>query len=50
MTLSVLIVDDEPLARQRLQRMLRGEPGLRLLPPCADGRAAVAAIHEQHPD
>jgi two-component system, LytTR family, response regulator len=50
MTLSVLIVDDEPLARQRLQRMLRGEPGLRLLPPCGDGRAAVAAIHEQHPD
>ncbi len=50
MTVSVLIVDDEPLARQRLQRMLRGEPGLRLLQPCADGRAAVAAIHEHHPD
>ena len=50
MTVSVLIVDDEPLARQRLQRMLRGEPGLRLLQPCADGRAAVAAIHEHQPD
>jgi len=49
-TLSVLIVDDEPLARQRLPRMLRGEPGLRLLPPCSDGRAAVGAIHEHHPD
>ena len=48
--ISVLIVDDEPLARQRLQRMLRGESDLKLLPPCADGRAAVAAIHEQHPD
>ena len=47
---SVLIVDDEPLARQRLQRMLRGEPDLKLLPSCADGRAAVAAIHEQRPD
>jgi len=47
---SVLIVDDEPLARQRLQRMLRGEPDLKLLPPCADGRAAIAAIHELHPD
>ena len=47
---SVLIVDDEPLARQRLQRMLRGEPDLKLLLPCADGRAAVAAIHEQRPD
>jgi len=50
MTLSVLVVDDEPLARQRLQRMLRAEPDLRLLPPCAEGRAAVAAIHEQRPD
>ncbi len=50
MTFTALIVDDEPLARQRLQRLLRGEPGLKLLPPCADGRAAVAAIHEQRPD
>jgi two-component system LytT family response regulator len=50
MTLSVLIVDDEPLARQRMQRLLRGEPDLKLLPPCADGRAAVAAILDQRPD
>jgi len=50
MTLRVLIVDDEPLARQRLQRMLRGEDDLELLAPCADGRAAVAAILEQRPD
>ena len=50
MTLRVLIVDDEPLARQRLQRILRGEDGVELLPACADGRAAVAAILEQRPD
>jgi len=50
MTLRVLIVDDEPLARQRLQRMLRGVDDLELLAPCADGRAAVAAILEQRPD
>ena len=37
MTLRVLIVDDEPLARQRLQRILRGEEDLELLTPCADG-------------
>lgn len=50
MKLSVLIVDDEPLARQRLQRLLRAEPDLELLSPCAEGRSAVAAIHEQRPD
>ena len=50
MTLRVLIVDDEPLARQRLQRILRGDEGLELLAPCADGRAAIAAILEQKPD
>jgi two-component system, LytTR family, response regulator len=50
MTLRVLIVDDEPLARQRLQRILRGEDGVELLAPCADGRAAVAAVLEQRPD
>ena len=50
MTLRVLIVDDEPLARQRLQRLLRAERDLDLLPPCADGRAAVAAVLERQPD
>jgi two-component system LytT family response regulator len=50
MNLRVLIVDDEPLARQRLQRLLRGQDDLELLAPCADGRAAVAAILERRPD
>jgi two-component system LytT family response regulator len=50
MKIRVLIVDDEPLARQRLQRILRSEEDLELLTPCADGRAAVAAVLEQRPD
>jgi two-component system LytT family response regulator len=50
MTLRVLIVDDEPLARQRLQRILRDEEDIELLASCADGPAAVAAILEQRPD
>jgi two-component system LytT family response regulator len=50
MTVRTLIVDDEPLARQRLQRLLRAEQDLELLPACADGRAAVAAILERRPD
>ena len=50
MTLNVLIVDDEPMARNRLQRLLRAESDVRLLPPCGDGRSAVAAIRSQRPD
>jgi two-component system LytT family response regulator len=50
MTLRVLIVDDEPLARQRLQRILRGEEDIELLASCVDGSAAVSAILEQRPD
>jgi two-component system, LytTR family, response regulator len=50
MTISALIVDDEPLARKRLQRLLRTAPDLRLLPACADGRSAIAAIEQRRPD
>ena len=50
MTLSTLIVDDEPLARRRLQRLLKTAPDVRLLPACADGRSAIAAIEERRPD
>ena len=50
MTISTLIVDDEPVARQRLQRLLKGETDVRLLPACADGRSAIVAIDERRPD
>jgi two-component system LytT family response regulator len=50
MTLDTLIVDDEPMARQRLQRLLKSAPDVRLLPACADGRSAIAAIEERRPD
>jgi two-component system LytT family response regulator len=50
MTLRVLIVDDEPLARQRLQRILRSEKDIELLAPGVDGPTAVSAILEQRPD
>jgi two-component system LytT family response regulator len=50
MTLATLIVDDEPLARQRLQRLLKSATDVRLLPACADGRSAIATIEERRPD
>jgi two-component system LytT family response regulator len=44
-----LIVDDEPLARQRLRTLLRGEPDVDVVGECADGQEAVAAIRELEP-
>ena len=48
--IKTLIVDDEPLARERLRKMLEAEPEIELLGECADGRAAVEAIQKQSPD
>jgi len=45
-----LIVDDEPLARERLRQLLAGEADIELVGECADGREAVAAIRETSPD
>ncbi len=50
MSLSVLIVDDEPLARQRLQHLLAREPDVRVVGNCGDGLQAVAAIEALNPD
>ena len=47
---SVLIVDDEPLARKRIRRMLGGEQDMNVIGECADGPSAVSAINELKPD
>jgi two-component system, LytTR family, response regulator len=49
MSLRVMVVDDERLARQRLRRLLK-EEGVEVVGECADGREAVAALREQPPD
>jgi two-component system LytT family response regulator len=46
----VLIVDDEPLARQRLTVLLGGEPDVELLGDCANGLEALHAIAVMRPD
>ncbi len=46
----VLIADDEPLARQRLEDLLRHEAGVDIVGTAADGAAAIEAIRTQHPD
>jgi two-component system LytT family response regulator len=49
-TLRALIVDDEPLARRRLQTLLKGETDLEIAGECEDGASAVAAIRTLRPD
>jgi two-component system LytT family response regulator len=46
----VLIVDDEPLAREGVRSMLDREPDIEILGECGDGRLAVLAIEKQLPD
>jgi len=48
--LSVLIVDDEPPARDLLRQYLEGASGYRLAGECGDGFAAVKAVEELAPD
>lgn len=50
MTTRVVIVDDEPLAREKLRTLLEGRAGYELVAECGDGAAAVEAIHELEPD
>lgn len=45
-----LIVDDEPLARERLRGLLEAEPDVTVVGECADGEAAVDAIRAEPPD
>jgi two-component system LytT family response regulator len=48
--LSVVIVDDEALARARLRRLLSSEADVRVVHECDDGRDAVRVIAEHRPD
>jgi two-component system LytT family response regulator len=45
-----LIVDDEPLARQRLRALLEADPDVELVGECGDGREAVAVLQKIRPD
>jgi two-component system, LytTR family, response regulator len=46
----VLIVDDEPLAREGIRLHCEGEADIDVVGECADGVAAVQAIRELRPD
>lgn len=46
----VIIVDDEPLARDRLRSLLAKETDIQIVAECGDGKEAVTAIRRENPD
>jgi two-component system LytT family response regulator len=50
MNIRTLIVDDEPLARERIRSLLAQEPDIQIAGECANGTEALAAIKAHSPD
>lgn len=50
MSIATLVVDDEPIARHAIVRLLRDDPDIELLAECGDGVSAVEAIRSRSPD
>ena len=50
MSISVLIVDDEPLAREGIILRLKNETDFNVIAECGNGSEAIRVILEQKPD
>lgn len=50
MKIRALIVDDEPLARERLQSLLKAEPMIEVIGECGSGPEAVTTIQAATPE
>ncbi len=50
MTITALIVDDEPLAREGIREFLRSERDITIVGECRNGNEAIAAITAKRPD
>jgi two-component system, LytTR family, response regulator len=50
LSVRTLLVDDEPMARRRMRRLLASEPEVEILGECADGAEALANIRHLEPD
>ena len=48
--LRAIIVDDEPLARERVKTLLREHPDVEVVDECANAAQAIVAIHTRVPD
>ncbi|MBD9434669.1 LytTR family transcriptional regulator DNA-binding domain-containing protein [Pseudoxanthomonas sp. PXM03] len=50
MSLTAVVIDDEPIARHAVVRLLREDPDIEVAGECGDGVSAVAAIRDLSPD
>jgi two-component system LytT family response regulator len=50
MKIRTVVVDDEPLARRRLARLLEADESVDVVGVCANGRDAVRTVREARPD
>jgi two-component system LytT family response regulator len=46
----VLLVDDEPLSRQRIRQLLHGDPDFDVVGECGDARGLASVVRELRPD
>ena len=45
-----LVVDDEPMGRERVLSLLQNEDDVEVIGECSDGAQAIAAIQQHAPD
>ena len=50
MRIKTIVVEDEPLARQRLRELLSQHSDIEIVAEAADGRSAVRSIDSLKPD
>src|SRR6202041_1731138 len=50
MSIRTLLVDDEPLARRGIRRLVGKDDAMEVIGECGDGEPAVIAIRERKPD
>ena len=48
--ISIIIADDEPLARERVRSFLKDDPDLEVVAECADGAQALQETQKRRPD
>ncbi|MCG8457286.1 MAG: LytTR family DNA-binding domain-containing protein [Holophagales bacterium] len=50
MPIRTILIDDEPLAREKLRTFLKDEPDIEILTECRDGKEAVETVDAARPD